>query len=185
MKEAKPALRYAKAILNLAKETGNESLVNDNMKLVVSTIAESADLDAMLKSPIIKAADKRKVLAALFGDKVDNIVKGLFNLLEENKRMIMLESVAKQYSIIYDYHKSMQVAKVTTAVALSKELEDKIQAKIVALTGNNASIENIVNPDILGGFILRVGDVQYDASISNQFNELRREFDNSHYIPKI
>lgn len=185
MKEAKPALRYAKAILNLAKETGNESLVNDNMKLIVSTIAESADLDAMLKSPIIKAADKRKVLAALFGDKVDNIVKGLFNLLEENKRMIMLESVAKQYSIIYDYHKSMQVAKVTTAVALSKELEDKIQAKIVALTGNNASIENIVNPDILGGFILRVGDVQYDASISNQFNELRREFDNSHYIPKI
>ncbi|CAM1352122.1 ATP synthase F1 subunit delta [Tenacibaculum crassostreae] len=185
MKEAKPALRYAKAILNLAKESGNESLVNDNMKSIVSTIAESADLDAMLKSPIIKAADKRKVLAALFGDKVDNIVKGLFNLLEENKRMIMLESVAKQYSIIYDYHKSMQVAKVTTAVALSKELEDKIQAKIVALTGNNASIENIVNPDILGGFILRVGDVQYDASISNQFNELRREFDNSHYIPKI
>ena len=185
MKEARPALRYAKAILNLAKESGNEALVNDNMKLIVATIAESADLDAMLKSPIIKAADKRKVLAALFGDKVDNIVKGLFNLLEENKRMIMLEPIAKQYSVIYDYHKSMQVAKVTTAVALTKELEDKIQAKIVALTGNSASIENIVNPEILGGFILRVGDVQYDASISNQFNELRREFDNGHYIPKI
>lgn len=185
MKEARPALRYAKAILNLAKDSGNEALVNDNMKLIVATIAESADLDAMLKSPIIKAADKRKVLAALFGDKVDNIVKGLFNLLEENKRMIMLAPIAKQYSVIYDYHKSMQVAKVTTAVALTKELEDKIQAKIVELTGNNASIENIVNPDILGGFILRVGDVQYDASIANQFNELRREFDNSHYIPKI
>ncbi|WP_298997339.1 ATP synthase F1 subunit delta [uncultured Tenacibaculum sp.] len=185
MKEARPALRYAKAILNLAKESGNEALVNDNMKLIVATIAESADLDAMLKSPIIKAADKRKVLAALFGDKVDNIVKGLFNLLEENKRMIMLEPIAKQYAVIYDYHKSMQVAKVTTAVALTKELEDKIQAKIVALTGNSASIENIVNPEILGGFILRVGDVQYDASISNQFNELRREFDNGHYIPKI
>ncbi|MDC1162443.1 F0F1 ATP synthase subunit delta [Tenacibaculum sp.] len=56
---------------------------------------------------------------------------------------------------------------------------------MVALTGNSASIENIVNPNILGGFVLRVGDVQYDASISNHFNELRREFDNSHYIPKI
>ncbi|KAB1158975.1 MULTISPECIES: ATP synthase F1 subunit delta [Tenacibaculum] len=185
MKGARPALRYAKAILNLAKETGNETLVNDNMKLIVDTIAESSELDTMLKSPVIKAADKRKVLAALFGDKVDNVIKGLFNLLEENKRMIMLEPIAKQYSIIYDYHKSMQVAKVTTAVALTKELEDKIQAKIVELTGNSASIENIVNPEILGGFILRVGDVQYDASISNQFNELRREFDNSHYIPQI
>ncbi|CAM1338988.1 ATP synthase F1 subunit delta [Tenacibaculum aestuarii] len=185
MKEARAALRYAKAVLNLAKGSGNETLVNDNMKLIVDTIAESADLDVMLKSPVIKAADKRRVLNALFGDKVDNIVKGLFNLLEENKRMIMLESIARQYSVIYDFDKSMQVAKVTTAVALTKELEEKIQAKIVALTGNNASIENIVNPEILGGFILRVGDVQYDASISNQFNELRREFDNSHYIPKI
>ncbi|CAM1369861.1 ATP synthase subunit delta [Tenacibaculum sediminilitoris] len=185
MKEARPALRYAKAVLNLAKDSENETLVNDNMKLIVDTIAGSEDLQTMLKSPVIKAANKHKVLDVLFGDKVDNIVKGLFNLLEENKRMMMLDSIAKQYSIIYDYHKSMQVAKVTTAVALTNELEDKIQAKIVALTGNNASIENIVNPDILGGFILRVGDVQYDASISNQFNELRREFDNSHYIPKI
>ena len=185
MKGSRPALRYAKAILNLAKEAGNETIVNDNMKLIVNTIAESNELDVMIKSPVIKAADKRKVLAALFGDKVDNIVKGLFNLLEENKRMLMLEPIAKQYSIIYDYHKSMQVAKVTTAVALTEELESKIQAKIVALTGNSASIENIVNPDIIGGFILRVGDMQYDASISNQFNELRREFDNSQYIPQI
>lgn len=185
MKGAKPALRYAKAILNLAKESGKETQVNDNMKLIVETIAGSNDLDAMLKSPIIKVADKRNVLSAIFGDKVNNIVKGLFNLLAENKRMIMLEAIARQYSIIYDYHKSMQIAKVTTAVPLTKELEEKIHAKIVAITGNSASIENTVNPEILGGFILRVGDVQYDASISNQFNELRREFDNSHYIPKI
>ncbi|WGH74738.1 ATP synthase F1 subunit delta [Tenacibaculum tangerinum] len=185
MKEARTALRYAKAILNLAKDSGSEALVNDNMKLIVETIAESDDLQTMLKSPVIKAADKCNVLNALFGDKVNNIVKGLFNLLEENKRMIMLENIAKQYTVIYDSHKNMQVAKVTTAVALTKELEEKIQAKIVALTGNSASIENIVNPDILGGFILRVGDVQYDASISNQFNELRKEFDNGHYIPKI
>jgi len=185
MKDARPALRYAKAILSLAKQNGVDEAVNNNMKLVVDTINESNDLDVMLKSPIIKAADKRKVLTALFGDKVDNITKGLFNLLEENKRMIMLPSVAKQYSIIYDYHKNLQIAKVTTAVALTKELEAKIQDKVVALTGNSATIENIVDPTILGGFILRVGDVQYDASISNQFSELKREFDNSHYIPQI
>ncbi|MCD8404197.1 ATP synthase F1 subunit delta [Tenacibaculum dicentrarchi] len=185
MKGSRPALRYAKAILNLAKETNKDSLVNDNMKLIASTIAESSDLNRMLKSPVVKANDKKTVLVALFGDKVDAIITNLFNLLEENKRMIMLEAIAKQYAIIYDAYKGIQVAKVTTAVVLTKELEDKIQAKIVSLTGNSASIENIVNPNILGGFILRVGDVQYDASISNQFKELRREFDNSHNIPQI
>ena len=185
MKGARPALRYAKAILNLAKDTGVETEVNKDMQLIASTISENSDLETMLKSPVIKAVDKKNVLKALFSDKVNNVSLGLFNLLEENKRMIMLEAIAKRYTIIYDYERSMDIAKVTTAVPLTKALEEKVLSKIVELTGNKASIENIVDPKVLGGFILRVGDVQYDASISNHFNELRKEFDNSHYIPKI
>ena len=99
--------------------------------------------------------------------------------------MVMLQPIASQYTTIYDYLKNMYVAKVTTAVALTKEMEEKVLHKIVELTGNKTSIENIIDPSILGGFILRVGDLQYDASLSNNFNELRREFDNSQYIPKI
>ena len=185
MKDSRPSLRYAKAILNLAKDNKIEAEVNNDMKLISETIAESSELQLLLKSPVTKASDKRNVLTAIFGEKINSVTKGLFNLLEENKRIIMLPSVAKQYSIIYDFDKNIQVAKVTTAVALTSDLEKKIQDKIVAITGNSATIENVINPDIIGGFILRVGDVQYDASISNQFKELRREFDNSHYIPQI
>ena len=185
MKDSRPSLRYAKAILNLAKDNKIEAEVNNDMKLISETIAESNELQLLLKSPVTKASDKRNVLTAIFGEKINSVTKGLFNLLEENKRIIMLPSVAKQYSIIYDFDKNIQIAKVTTAVALTSDLEKKIQDKIVAITGNSATIENVINPDIIGGFILRVGDVQYDASISNQFKELRREFDNSHYIPQI
>ncbi|TVZ56338.1 ATP synthase F1 subcomplex delta subunit [Lutibacter sp. Hel_I_33_5] len=185
MKDARAALRYAKAILNLAKDSNSETAVDADMKLIVSTIAENDELEVVLKSPVIKTSDKMNVLRGLFSDKVDTISLGLFNLLEENKRIAMLESIAKQYSIIYDFLKHMQVAKVTTAVSLTKEIEEKVLAKIVALTGKKANLENEINPAILGGFILRVGDVQYDASISNHLNELRKEFDNSHYIPKI
>ena len=64
--------------------------------------------------------------------------------------MVMLEPIAKQYSIIYDHFKSTQVAKVTTAVPMTKELEEKVLAKVIELTGNKTSIENIVNPSILG-----------------------------------
>ena len=185
MKQSRPALRYAKAILNLAKDHSSEAEVNDNMKVIVATINESKELETMLASPVIKASDKKNVLDALFAKNTNNVVAGLFNLLAENKRLSMLHSIAKQYTIIYDYFKNTQVAKVTTAVALTPEMETKVHAKIEELTGNKSSLENVINPDILGGFILRVGDVQYDASISNHLNELRREFDNSHYIPKI
>ena len=185
MKDARAALRYAKAILNLAKDSKEDSVVNKDMQLIANTISENNELDVVLKSPVIKSVDKMKVLNAMFNNKISNITLGLFNLLKENKRIAMLEPIAKQYSIIYDYYKHVQVAKVTTAVEISKEVEAQVLAKIVELTGNKANIENVINPDILGGFILRVGDVQYDASISNYLSELRKEFDNSHYIPKI
>ncbi|MBL4905441.1 MAG: ATP synthase F1 subunit delta [Flavobacteriaceae bacterium] len=185
MKGTRAALRYAKAILNLAKDTGMEAVVNTDMQFIAATISESSDLQIMLKSPVIKASDKKKVLNTIFADKVNNISLGLFNLLEENKRMVMLAPIASRYTIIYDYLKSMHVAIVTTAVPLTKEVEEKVLNKIVELTGNKTSIENRINPSIIGGFIIRVGDLQYDASIANNFNELRREFDNSHYIPQI
>ena len=185
MKDARAAIRYAKAILNLAKDSKEESVVNDDMLFISKTISENDDLEVMLKSPIVKSSDKIKVLNALFEGKINNITLGLFHLLEGNKRIAMLQPISKQYAIIYDFDKSMQVAKVTTAVPLSKEIEKEVLAKIVALTGDKANLENVINPAILGGFILRVGDVQYDASISNHLNELKKEFDNSHYIPKI
>lgn len=185
MKDARAALRYAKAILNLAKDSKEQTAVNDDMLFIDATISENEAFEVMLKSPIVKHSDKIKVLNAIFQGKVNNITLGLFHLLEDNKRIAMLHSVAKQYAIIYDFDKHLQVAKVTTAVPLTAAIEKQIVAKIVALTGEKANLENVINPDILGGFILRVGDVQYDASISNYLNELKKEFDNSHYIPKI
>ncbi|AQS94592.1 MULTISPECIES: ATP synthase F1 subunit delta [Polaribacter] len=185
MKDARAALRYAKAILNLALDNKSEAAVNDDMSLVAATIAENKDLEVMLNSPIVKASDKMNVLTALFQGKVNNITLGLFHLLKDNKRIAMLRPVAQKYAIVFDHLKRTQVAKVTTAVPLTEEVEKQVLDKIVALTGNKANLENVINPDILGGFILRVGDVQYDASISNYLNELRKEFDNSHFIPKI
>ncbi|CAI8397653.1 MAG: ATP synthase subunit delta [Polaribacter sejongensis] len=185
MKNARAAIRYAKALLNLAKDSKEETLVNDDMLFIATTISENDEFEVMLRSPIVKSSDKIQVLNALFGSKVNNITLGLFHLLQDNKRIAMLHAITKQYAIIYDFDKHLQVAKVTTAVPLTKEIEAQVLAKIVTLTGKKANLENVVNEAILGGFILRVGDMQYDASISNYLNELKKEFDNSHYIPKI
>ncbi|MGY0407082.1 MAG: ATP synthase F1 subunit delta [Polaribacter sp.] len=185
MKDGRAALRYAKAILNLAKDTNSETVVNNDMLLIATTIEENSEFEVMLNSPIINIFDKIEVLNALFTGKVNNITLGLFHLLQDNKRIALLHSIAKQYVIVYDFLKHTQVAKVTTAVPLTKEVEKEVLDKVEALTGEKTNLENEINPAILGGFILRVGDLQYDASISNYLNELRREFDNSHYIPKI
>ena len=81
---------------------------------------------------------------------------------------------------IRDRSKGLQAATVITAVAITPELETKVLAKVTELTGSTqVDLENIVDESIIGGFVLRVGDTQYNASIASQLGKLKREFSNS------
>ncbi|MDO3693894.1 ATP synthase F1 subunit delta [Wenyingzhuangia sp. chi5] len=178
------ALRYAKAILNLAEDNKSEDAVNADMQLIAATIAESQDLEVMLKSPIVKTSEKVNALEAIFGSQINTYTLGLIKLLGEKRRLDILALVSKSYQAIYNHLKSIKVAQVITAVPLTKALESKVIDKIKALTGSVTTIENIINPEIIGGFVLRIGDIQYDASVSRSLTLLERSFDNSQFISK-
>lgn len=169
------AIRYAKAVLSLATSQNDAALVNQNMKLMATTIAENDDLMAMLKSSVIKSDLKKAALLQIFTD-LDQISTGLIDLLISNKRLAILDSVALQYTALYDKVNGKEKATVITAVPMTEELEFKVLAKVKELTNKSVELENIVDESILGGFILRVGDKQYNASITNQLNKLKREF---------
>ncbi len=184
MKDARASLRYAKAILNLAIDKKTESEVNNDMLVIASTIEQSDDLKALLVNPVIKSSDKVKALNELFKDTCD-LTKGVFTLLQDNKRLAVLDLVAQKYTILFNSYKDASIAYVTTAVPLTKELEQKIQAKIISLVGNEVAIENIVDESILGGVVIKVGDRQFDASLANKFSRLKRTFEDNHYQAKI
>ncbi len=184
-RQTRAAIRYAKAILSLALDKNNADEVNENMQLIANTFGDSKDLQVVLSSPVIKLDTKEKTLLAIFGSSINNISKGLIHLLIENKRLEILEDVAKQYTIIYDFHKGTQAAIVTSAIPLTDSLKEKILTIVKKIINKKVTIENIIDPSIIGGFILRVGDQQFDASISGEMNELRREFDNNLYVTKL
>jgi len=185
MKQTRAAIRYAKAILSLAIDKNKADEVNQDMQLIDTTISESKDLQAVLNSPVIKVEAKEKTLLAIFDNSINTISKGLIHQLIENKRLSILSDVAKQYTIIYDFHKGTQAAIVTSAVPLTDDLKEKILVKVKAIVGKEITIENVVDPSIIGGFVLRVGDKQFDASISGEMNELRRKFDDNLYVTKL
>ena len=185
MKGTRAALRYAKATLNLAKEKGLAKEINNDMLLIDKTIEENHDLLNMLKSPIIKSAVKKSILTKLFEGKVNVISLGLIRLLIENKRLPLLPLVAVEYTVIYDFLKGVEMAHVTSAVPLNKDLENRILKKVREMSGKDISLKNIIDPSIIGGFILRVGDKQYDSSISSRLNQLSANFADNKYISKI
>jgi len=169
------AIRYAKAVLSLATENNTVDAVNTDMELIKNTVAESKDLKDMLYSPVIRSSVKKAALLEIFKN-ANKATVNLIDVLIANKRTSLLPEVASSFVTLFEQQKGNQIAEVTTAVPLTKELEEKVLEKVKELTGKEAAITNIVDESILGGFILRVGDTQYNASIANQLNKLKREF---------
>ncbi len=174
---SRAAIRYAKAILETAVSSGKASQVNDDMKSIIAAVDSSADLKDFLASPIITSEVKMKALSEVFSSVQDD-TKSLFRLLQENKRFEILVAIATQYNAQYDEMNGVEVATVTTAFPITAELEAKILAKAATISSKKITIQNTVDPSIIGGFILRIGDKQYNASVSNRLQELKREFSN-------
>ena len=175
MAESRAAFRYAKAVLSLATEKKVADKVAADMKIINTSITENAELGMMLQSPVVRAADKKAVLTKAFAN-ANGATKSLIDTLIANKRIALLDGVAKKYVQLYDTMRDTQVAKVTTAVPLTDDLKDKVLDKVKELTGKTSELENVIDSSIIGGFILRVGDMEYNASVANKLNNLKREF---------
>ena len=175
MAGARAALRYAKAVLSLAEDQKSIDVVNKDMKLIVTTVTENKDLHDLLQNPVVRTSVKKAVLNKVF-NKINALTENLINTLIANKRIALLGEVASKFNQLYDALKERQIAKVTTAVPLTEALKTKVLAKVKELTGKEVEVVNVIDESILGGFILRVGDIQYNASIINKLNKLKREF---------
>jgi len=175
MAGARAAIRYAKAVLDLANDQNIADAVNNDMRLVENTIAGSKDLSDMLQSPIVRPSVKKAALLEIF-KAANSTTVNLIDTLITNKRINILGEVASKYNQLYDELRGSEVATVTTAVPLTDSLKATVLSKVKELTGKEVDVNNVIDESIIGGFILRVGDIQYNASIANQLNKLKREF---------
>ncbi|MFD2916994.1 ATP synthase F1 subunit delta [Psychroserpens luteus] len=175
MAGARAAIRYAKAVLSLAQEQKLEDTVNSDMKLIASTIADNKELKLTLQNPVVRSSVKKSIVLEIFKN-MNPLSAKLVDTLIDNKRISAIGDVASQYNMLYDQLKDTQIATVTTAVELSDDLRAKVLLKLKELTGKEVEINNVIDDSILGGFVLRIGDIQYDASVANKLSKLKREF---------
>lgn len=178
MSDSRAAVRYAKATLDLAIEKKVDVALEKDMRLVVTAIAENGELKDVLGSPVISGEVKKSILSDVFKG-IHELGKGLIELLVDKKRIALLSEVASQYIRLHEEFKGERVAYVTTAVPLTKSVEEKLLKKVEQITGEKVTLENQVDENIVGGFVLRVGDLQYNASIANKLEKIKREFTNS------
>lgn len=177
MSGTRAAIRYAKAILEIADSKKVASQVSADMALVSSTINTNSELNTFIQSPTINVEQKENALLEVFAN-ANAVTKSLFRLLKENKRFEILDAIALEYNKLFDIMNGVELAQVTTAVAMDAALEAKVSAKIATFSDKKITIENTIDPSIIGGFILRIGDKQYNGSVANRLQVLKRELNN-------
>ena len=177
MKGTRVAIRYAKALLATAQEQKGVDQVAQDMESIFTTIDNSQELKAVLSSPVISAELKGNTLQSVF-EEVSPVVKTFLALVAENNRANHLDGIAVKYKQLYQDLLGKQEANVTTATTLTPELEKAVMEKIKTLTDKKVELVSTVDKDIIGGFILRLGDQQFDASVANQLQSLEHKLSN-------
>ncbi|MEJ5963744.1 ATP synthase F1 subunit delta [Pedobacter immunditicola] len=177
MSENKAASRYAKSIIDLSIETKSLEEVKSDMALVSKVIGENSQLEAILNNPIVPIDKKAGILADLFLGKVHPISSSFMKLMVNKGRSAIVYSAAKQVVTQYNDLKGIVTADVTSATALTAESRAEIIAIVKKEIGaNEVILKEKVDDDLIGGFILKVEDKQFDASIAGGLNKLKKEF---------
>ncbi|MDN3587942.1 ATP synthase F1 subunit delta [Pedobacter aquatilis] len=177
MSEIKVAGRYAKSLIDLAVENNAlESTYND-MVLFEKAVDETPELEAILKNPIVPLDKKTGILNGVFADKVSKLTIAYFKIVVSKGRSAILFATAKQFIEQYNKLNGIVTADVTSATVLSAEAKEQVVAIVKRELGAKQVIINEkVNEKLIGGFILKVGDKQFDASIASGLNKLKKEF---------
>ena len=175
MKTSRAAIRYAKALLLESVEKNSVEETYNDMKLVKKTFSNNIELKHMVDSRVIKNSVKLSSLNLIFKN-LGSLSISLIRVLFENNRMNILDVVALKYIERYKDFKGIQSATVTTAVPLNNELEKQVLETISKLTNKKTTLINKVDQSLVGGFVLRVGDIEYNASFKNKLKNIKQEF---------
>ncbi|WP_370088896.1 ATP synthase F1 subunit delta [Ekhidna sp.] len=170
------AVRYATPILELAEEKNVLDSVKADMESFLNVCEESRDFSLMLKSPIISHFKKADILKKVFTGKVNELTLQSFDIITRKSRESLLEDIAKEFLHLYNVKKGFSEVSVTTSIKLDADMKKAFEKLAKDITGKEPILKEKVDPEIVGGYILRLGDRQLDESVSGQLKDLKLKF---------
>jgi len=176
MLTSKVAKRYAQGLLEFTNESGQTATVFSEMKDVKKLMSESEDLNKFFKTPYIDAKKKVEVAKEIFKG-LSPVSQNLITLVIKHGRENHLKHIAQEFINKVEDINGVQRVTLTTATQLSNDnLNEILKSSNLVKPNSNFDINLIVKPEILGGYILRVGDQQVDASVKSKLNNIKKDF---------
>jgi len=179
------AKRYAKAVFDLALETKSLDSIAKDMRLVDTVLSENRILRKLMTNAVIDASKKNKVITALFATHLHELSLRFLNLIIRKGREQYIQGICQAFDNIFMEYRNIMRAEFTSSMPADDEIRKTVVAKLQAMTNKEIELKEVVDKEIIGGFILRMGDYQYDASIVNQVRKLRKKFSENLYLKQI
>lgn len=182
MKGTRAAARYAKALIDLSTERGELEKVYADMNYVLAVCNASRDFTMLLGSPIVKSDKKISILREIFRSNTTAITLTFMEILARKRRESLLGPIAQEFIAQYKQNKKILTAVITTAEGLDETIRKKVYDLVKKGSAGEVELVEKINKDLIGGFILRIGDKQVDASLLRQLKNLRRSFSENPFV---
>jgi F-type H+-transporting ATPase subunit delta len=173
MSKSPVARRYALALFEQAEATGVTEPVDADMDLLRQLLVDSREFALLLESPVVSRERKLAATSGLLAPRVQNVTLQLIHLMVEKRREALLSQVVDAYRALRDNRLGILEAQVRTARVLSDEDRRAVVDRLSKLTGKKVRLDVAVDPSLVGGMIVRVGDTVYDGSVANRLANLR------------
>lgn len=174
--------RYAKALLNLAKDENLLRVAYGDMYNVNKTILLNKELRLLLKSPIINADLKIKILKSIFYQKISDLSMSFIETIAKKGREGLLYEISASFIKLYKNYNNIESAEIITPQPIDDEIRRDVIDFIAQNSGKEVELTEKIDESIIGGAIINMGDKQLDASVSSSLKALKLEFSKNLYI---
>ncbi len=166
--------RYAKALLALAEDNNILERSYYDLKFVYEVFSLQKDLKILLKSPVVRIGQKQSVIRHMFENKLHPLILNYMLIIVRKQRGHLLEGISGAYLKVYKKYLGIETVRITTASPLDDKNREKALMAARELTPYQVEFEENIDPDIIGGFVLDLGDKQYNASVQYRMARLRK-----------
>jgi F-type H+-transporting ATPase subunit delta len=176
--------RYAKSLLELCQERNELDVVLNDMKSILLATRESKDLNLLLASPVVSGDKKRNVLNAIFKT-WSNTTSSFVQLIVSKGREAELSSIASSFVDQVNSMRGIHHAEIISAVALNESSKKAVQTMAEKMAGGQVLLNERIDANLIGGFVLRVNGKEYNASITGKLNKIKKDFSKNPYVPAL
>jgi F-type H+-transporting ATPase subunit delta len=164
---------YAQALMSVAKTHNLTEQIGEDVRSLLNLMANSEELRNFVANPFVTAEEKKAVLRRVTGDSINPYLRNFLLLLVERRRILLLEGICQQYLALLRQLNQTVLAEVISAVELTEAQQQAVQEKVIAMTNaERVELETKIDPDLIGGVIIKVGSQLIDASLRGQLRRL-------------